>query len=117
MFFHSDKFDVMLQLNRKITYDSLLQDRNLNLQRNKLRFIQLCQVNDSQFDISKKLFVLQKFIYGYLVDYAFSLNWNPELDPIVQASKEATNEAVKLLQLMWQTDTKSLWQIDYFTQR
>ncbi|CAL6009345.1 Methionine_aminopeptidase [Hexamita inflata] len=33
---------------------------------------------------------------GYLVDSAFSLNWNPELDPIVQASKEATNEAIKL---------------------
>ena len=32
---------------------------------------------------------------GYLVDSAFSMHWDPELDPICEASKEATNEAIK----------------------
>lgn len=33
---------------------------------------------------------------GYLIDSAFTMHWNPEYDPIVNASKEATNEAIKL---------------------
>ncbi|CAL6009431.1 Methionine_aminopeptidase [Hexamita inflata] len=33
---------------------------------------------------------------GFLVDSAFSMHWNPELDPIVKASQEATDEAMKL---------------------
>ncbi|CAL6009343.1 Methionine_aminopeptidase [Hexamita inflata] len=33
---------------------------------------------------------------GYLVDSAFSMHWNPELDQIVQASREATDEAMKV---------------------
>lgn len=32
---------------------------------------------------------------GYLVDSAFSMHWDPELDPIVDASREATNAAIK----------------------
>lgn len=32
---------------------------------------------------------------GYLIDSAFSLHWDPTLDPIVEASKEATNAAIK----------------------
>lgn len=31
-----------------------------------------------------------------MVDSAFSLHWNEEYDPIINASKEATNEAIKL---------------------
>jgi len=32
---------------------------------------------------------------GYLVDSAFTLHWDPELDPIVEASRDATNSAIK----------------------
>lgn len=32
---------------------------------------------------------------GYLIDSAFTIHWNPELDPITEASKEATNVGIK----------------------
>eukprot|EP00769_Ergobibamus_cyprinoides_P004032 gnl/Ergobibamus_cyprinoides/559.p1 GENE.gnl/Ergobibamus_cyprinoides/559~~gnl/Ergobibamus_cyprinoides/559.p1 ORF type:complete len:409 (-),score=150.30 gnl/Ergobibamus_cyprinoides/559:28-1092(-) len=35
-------------------------------------------------------------VNGHLVDSAFTLNWNPELEPLVQASKEATTRAIRL---------------------
>lgn len=32
---------------------------------------------------------------GYLIDSAFTIHWNPELDVVAEASKEATNVGIK----------------------
>lgn len=32
---------------------------------------------------------------GYLIDSAFTVHWNPELDVVAKASKEATNAGIK----------------------
>nr|WCZ58357.1 translation initiation factor 5-2 [Paratrimastix eleionoma] len=35
-------------------------------------------------------------VHGHIIDAAFSMCWNPELQPVVEASREATNKGVEL---------------------
>lgn len=66
-----------------------------NLIQNFLQLALSCYCSYS-LDVDDHVFLFYICITGYIVDCAFTLAFNPMYDPLLEATREATNTGIKV---------------------